>query len=196
MILLTSILAGGITGWGIARWQGRIWHPPGFRFLWLIFLGFLPQILAFYLPFTRQFFTNELASASLISSQVVLLVFALANLQMPGMAILLIGLGCNLAVIVSNGGFMPLSLEAVSHFIPQNILGNLVIGGRISSASKDILLPESQIILPWLADRFVSPDLPFYRFIFSLGDVLIAAGAFWMLTAGKSTSQVHTRSTT
>jgi hypothetical protein len=65
-------------------------------------------------------------------------------------------------------------------------MNRLVIGERVSSASKDILLPEANIHLPWLADRFVQ-SVP-YRFAFSLGDIFIATGAFWILFQGRQTA--------
>lgn len=181
MILLSAVIAGTVTGCGYARWKGRTWQPPIFRSVWLVFLGFLPQLAAIYLPFTRRVLSDELASAGLIVSQLFLLAFTLVNLKTPGMAILAFGLGFNLAVIVMNGGFMPLPLETAEKFVEPSVLGRLEVGERIDSSSKDILLPESEIILPWLADRFVSPTWLPYRFAFSAGDVFVAAGAFWML---------------
>jgi hypothetical protein len=136
---------------------------------------------AFYLPYTRRLLSDEVASISLVCSQVMLLVFALVNAQLPGMLLLAFGLGCNLAVILANGGFMPLTLDAAANLVDSSVLNSLVIGERISSASKDILLPQSQILLPWLSDRFVPPSFMPYRFAFSLGDVFVAVGAFWML---------------
>lgn len=73
MILLTSIAAGVLTGWACARWQGRSWRPPLFQATWLVVLGFLPQLFAFYLPFTRRLFPDWLASASLVLSHLYLL---------------------------------------------------------------------------------------------------------------------------
>lgn len=181
MILLTAVVAGTLTGWGYARWNGRDWHPPVFRATWLVVLGFLPQMAAFYLPYTRRLLSDEVASISLVCSQMMLLVFALVNAQLPGMLLLAFGLGCNLAVIMANGGFMPLTLDAAANLVDPSVLNSLVIGERISSASKDILLPQSQILLSWLSDRFVPPPFMPYRFAFSLGDVFIAVGAFWML---------------
>jgi len=181
VILLTAVVAGTLTGWGYARWSGRDWHPPIFRAVWLVVLGFLPQMVAFYLPYTRRLLSDEVASISLVCSQMMLLVFALVNAQLPGMLLLAFGLGCNLAVIMANGGFMPLTLSAATNLVDPSVLNSLVIGERISSASKDILLPESQILLPWLSDRFVPPSFMPYRFAFSLGDVFVAVGAFWML---------------
>jgi hypothetical protein len=175
-----------LTGWGYARWKGRAWHPPVFRATWLVVVGFLPQLAAFYLPFTRRLMPDGMASASLVCSQLALLVFALVNLRLPGMLLLASGLGCNLAVILANGGFMPLTLDAAARLVSPSVLDGLVVGERISSASKDILLPEVRILLPWLADRFLPPLFMPYRFAFSLGDVFVAAGAFWMLVAERT----------
>lgn len=102
------------------------------------------------------------------------------------MPVLSIGLGFNLAVILANGGFMPLDWDAAAKLATPSVLNSLELGERISSSSKDILLSNSQIVLPWLADRFVPPAFIPYRFAFSLGDVFIAIGAFWLLVAGKN----------
>lgn len=181
MLLLTSVGAGILTGLLVSKYRRQIWHPPIFNSLWLVCLGFLPQFLSFYLPATRQLIPDKLASLSLVSSQVLLIGFAWKNRTLPGMPLLLVGLGCNLAVILLNGGFMPLAVETAAKYIDQNILDNLVIGERIGKASKDILLPESQILLPWLADRFISVRLLSKQYIFSVGDVFVALGVFWLL---------------
>ena len=187
MVLLTAVLAGTLTGLGYARLKGSTWHPPVFRSAWLVILGFLPQWLAFYLLYTRRLLPDQIAAASLVCSQLILLVFVIVNFRLPGMFLLGVGFVCNLAVILANGGFMPLTVDAATRLVDPSVFNRLTIGERISSASKDVLLPQSRIVLPWLADRFIPPKFIPYRFAFSLGDVFIAAGAFWLLVDGKTT---------
>lgn len=181
MILLASVIAGIFFGWANARLKGEAWRPPSFHATWLVVLGFLPQLLTIYLPYTRQHFSEALASLSIIISQTFLLAFTIVNWRLPGMFFVIIGLGCNLIVILLNGGFMPLPVDVASRLWPESALTRLEVGRRISFSSKDILLPEADIILPWLADRFYPPDFIKYRFAFSLGDVFISFGAFWLL---------------
>jgi len=185
VILLTAIIAGTIAGWGYARWKGEAWQSPVFRATWLVALGFLPQLVAFYLPYTRKSFSDEAASWCLVSSQILLLIFAGLNIRLPGMSLLALGLTCNLIVILANGGFMPLTIDAASRLVNQTVLNRLVLGERVGSASKDILLSDASMRLPWLADRFVPPQGVPYRFAFSLGDIFIALGTFWLLSSDR-----------
>jgi hypothetical protein len=96
------------------------------------------------------------------------------------MPFLTLGLFLNLIVIISNGGFMPISTLTAAHLVPAQTLANLEISGRFG-VGKDILLLPEMINLPWLADRFVPPSWFPYQFAFSLGDVFIGIGAYLLL---------------
>jgi hypothetical protein len=188
MILLAAIAAGAVIGL-LGTWRANTtWQPPAFSRGWLVVVGFLPQFLAIYLPATRGLYSDALASFSLIISQVILLVFCLLNRRLPGIAILSLGLALNLAAILANRGFMPLPVETARQLLTPQRLSDFEVGQRLGTGSKDVLLPMSKIKLPWFADRFYPPkDFP-YKFAFSLGDVLIAAGAFWLLAKPSSTA--------
>lgn len=181
MILVLAVILGALTGWGISRWQARPWHPAGFRFSGLLLIGFLPQWLAFYFEPTRSVLPDAVASTCLVFSQILLIAFAILNTGRAGMLVLLLGLVCNFLVIIANGGFMPLVAESAARLLSPQAIQSIGIGERISVASKDVLLPEAAIILPWLADRFIAPSILTSRYIFSLGDVWIALGAFLLL---------------
>lgn len=158
---------------------------PQVRFAWLVIVAFLPQFFAFYLPATRDRMPDAWVAAGLIASDALLLVFCWFNRHLAGMWLLAAGAALNLLVIAANGGFMPISPQTASHLIPPAVLETLPIGERFGAGKDILLLPENTRFV-WLSDRFLLPDWFRYQVAFSLGDTLIAAGAFWLMaTQGK-----------
>lgn len=179
MVLWLGIGAGLAVGLGMSRWRGHSYNPPTFTHIWLVFAGFLPQFIAIYLWNTRIVFPDWLAALCIVISQLALFAFAWLNRHLPGMKLLIIGLILNLVVISANGGFMPISPENAERLVGEENFSGLTIGNRFGF--KDILLPAQETRLEFLADRFL-PPLGFpYQVAFSLGDVFIAMGAFWIL---------------
>jgi hypothetical protein len=185
LILLGSILIGGLAGYFYARWQKRGWSIPPLRYVWLIFIAFLPQLFAFYLPATRIWYSDSFAALSLVSSQILLLVFCWLNRRLAGIWILAFGTALNLVVIVANGGFMPISPDTAGHLVSPGTLQALPAGSRFGYGKDILLLPENTSLV-FLSDQFLLPEWCPYQVAFSGGDILIAAGAFWlMLTQGR-----------
>ena len=178
MILLLALLAGWLSGLAYARWQKRSYQILTIKYLWLAFVAFLPQLLAFYLPATRTWIPDILAAASLLISLVLLLVFAWTNRNLAGMWLLIAGLVLNLAVILVNGGFMPISPATAARLIPADAVEAMQVGSRFG---KDVLLLPEDTRLAWLSDRFLLPAWFFYHVAFSMGDIFISSGIFWLL---------------
>jgi hypothetical protein len=182
MILWLGLGAGLVTGLGLSRWHGHPYRSPTLKYIWLVFLGFLPQFLVIYLANNTT--PDWLAVASIVISQLFLLIFAWLNRHLPGMWILIAGLVLNMAVMIANGGFMPISPNTVERLIGAERVASLELGSRIGD--KDILIPVTGTRLEWLADRFLLPGWFPYQVAFSLGDVFIAMGAFVILAYQKS----------
>lgn len=179
MVLTLAVAVGLAAGLGWARWRNQTYRPPELRHLWLVFAAFLPQFVVLHLPFARQSSPDWLVAVLLIVSQVVLLIFVWLNRVVAGALLLLCGVFCNLAVMTANGGFMPISPQTASRLVSEDKLEDVDIGSRFGS--KDILLPPRETRLQWLADRFLPPYWFPYQVAFSLGDVFIALGVFWLL---------------
>lgn len=124
--------------------------------------------------------TDEVAATALISSQGLLLLFAWLNRRQNAFWVLGTGLLLNLLVIVLNGGLMPTSPETLAKLRQDSSVAPWPIGSRVGG-SKDVLLPTAKMRLPWLSDRFLLPAWFPFQAAFSLGDILIALGAFWFL---------------
>jgi len=187
MLLLLAVLAGVIAGM-LRAWTGkRQYQTVRFRYLWIILLAVLPQLLAFYLPSSRRIISTDLAKILLISSQLLLLVFIFMNLRLPGMWVSSVGLGLNLLVIALNGGLMPIYPETVLKLYPEASLDQIQLGERLGS-SKEIVLSKNEARFGWLGDRFLTPTFFNLRYAFSLGDALIAFGIFWTLWSLGSSS--------
>lgn len=179
MILLLALVAGVLAGFGWARWYGRPYQPPDLRYFWLAFVAFLPQFIVVNLPFTRERFPDRFIAASLLISQLLFLGFGWLNRRLPGMPILICGVILNFAVTAANGGFMPISPQTAGRLVSQEVLLDIPPGSRFGT--KDILLLPENTRFVWLADRFLTPTWSPYQVAFSLGDVLIATGVFWLL---------------
>lgn len=188
MILLAAVLAGILLGTLNASIHKVPWQAPKLEHVWLVVAGFLFQFFSIYLPASRSRLSDGLASLLLVASLGTLLAFCLLNRSRPGMIVLAAGLGLNLLVIVANGGFMPLPFETARSLLPQDALDQLEIGRRLGPGSKDVLLPESSIVFPWLSDRFATPAGFIRPFVFSVGDLFIALGVIWLLASSRAPS--------
>jgi hypothetical protein len=180
MILLLAIAAGLLAGLARARYRNGHLKSADLRLVWLVPIAFLPQWLAFNLPLTRRLATDNLAAAALVSSQALLLVFAWFNRIQPGFWALGTGLVLNLTVIALNGGFMPVSPEVVEKLLPDAPTDAWQVGERVGW---NIVLSVTDTRLWWLSDHLLLPAWFPVRKALSIGDVLIAVGAFWYLWA-------------
>jgi hypothetical protein len=189
MVLLWAVAAGLATGLGRARSQKVRYEAPVLQHLWLVFIAFLPQFLVVYLP-VRDVMSEASIAFCLILSQLLLCGFAFLNRHYMGMRILMIGAALNGLVMIVNGGFMPISPQTAARLVPQDILLGIASGSRFGS--KDILLLPEHTRLEWLADRFLLPAWLPYQVAFSLGDIFIAAGVFWLLARQKPIEQGYT----
>jgi hypothetical protein len=181
MLLLPAVALGFLAGVGGANLRRQAYKPPELQAMWLVFLAYLPQAAMLYLPALREKITNEWTGILLTVSQFILLGFGWLNCKLPGMLVLLIGAALNFTVMTANRGFMPISPETASRLIPQEILEDIPAGNRFGL--KDILLPPEQTRFEILADRFLPPAWFPYQAAFSLGDVFIAFGVFWLLAS-------------
>jgi hypothetical protein len=179
MILLTAILLGLLSGMARAelekhRYQTLELGKPG-----LVLLAFLVQLCIFQLPRLGLTLKNSWVGIALISSQILLVFFSLLNLKKPGFYLLAIGTVLNVLVMAMNGGWMPMAPETISNLYPQASPQSWTIGEHLWN-SKNIILDEENTRLPFLSDRMIIPEWSPYRVAFSLGDVIMSAGAFWL----------------
>jgi len=181
VILLAALFLGLLAGAALASGLRRPYRPPDPGHLWLVPAAFLPQLLVVYLPVGRGLTPEWAASLVLPVSLAVFLAFVWLNRRIPGMPVVLVGLVLNLLVITANGGWMPVSPETASQIPGVAQPGEAEPGIRVGD--KDILLQREDTRLEWLADRYLLPDWLGYRAAFSLGDVFVAAGAFWLFAS-------------
>ena len=112
----------------------------------------------------------------LAATYALLIAFLILNRRLPGLRLILLGTLLNMAVILANGGFMPVSREALER---SGHLDLIVVHGdqEFVLGSKDIVLPESQTRLQPLSDVVGIPETFPVSATFSVGDLVIMAGA-------------------
>ena len=171
LAFLIALLTGGRLG--------RLANLP-LRAPWLALLGFGLQLYMIYSPADMAQGLFGIRTLALIGSYAILLAFIWINRNIAGMLVVGLGLVLNLAVMLANGGYMPITPDAVKAIGFEYQLESAEIGSRLQD-SKDILLPREQTNLWFLSDVFVLPP-PFpIPSVFSPGDVVLAIGAFILI---------------
>lgn len=180
MTLLISIVA----GIPIALLRGgslRRLAALSFRLGWLVFLCLAVQFWVTNQPADGTDAEQLLQAVLMLASYAGLVAVVWANRRTVGMRIIALGLLLNLAVMAANGGFMPVSPEAVVAARLHTAESLPAEGGRLPR-SKDILLSAQHTRLWILSDVIVIPAAPGVR-IYSIGDLVVGLGAFVLLQA-------------
>ena len=122
----------------------------------------------------------SLANLVMVGSYILLLWVLWANRRLPGIPLVALGVLSNLVVMVLNGGWMPITPEAVARLGHTPRVSATGPVAKVWGA-KDIMLPRAQTRLWLLSDVFVV-TAPFpIPSAFSPGDVLVAVGLFCLL---------------
>ncbi|HEY3107227.1 MAG TPA: DUF5317 family protein [Chloroflexota bacterium] len=141
--------------------------------LWIAPVAFVLQLLVVYGP---EPFSSQLAIPLIVGSHAALVLVALLNLRVPGMIFAVAGLAMNLAVIVGNGGLMPIAPETIRAAGREAWkVGDGSPGTRVAQ-SKDIIRAREDTWLEPLADRYWTGLPGRLSAIFSAGDVVLLAG--------------------
>jgi uncharacterized protein DUF5317 len=149
---------------------GRLAELP-LRAPWLFLAAVAIQLVAFPVAVLPWRTHSTVASILWVVSYGLLLVAAGLNRRIAGVPLVALGMLLNLAAILANRGTMPVRLEAMHD------AGRVAVTQANSTALAD---PN----LPWLVDRWAAPGWVPLANVFSVGDVVIAAGAVVIVLAG------------
>jgi hypothetical protein len=162
VFILYAVVAGLLIGLLTGGSPSRL---GDLRFRWapLIAIGMAVQLLLFSSPLGNVL--GPAAPVVYVASNALVLVAVASNLAIPGFVLVLLGGLSNLIAIVANGGYMPVSHEA------------LVAIGRGAREGYSNNVQSEQVLLWPLTDLFAMPAWVPMANIFSVGDVLIGIGA-------------------
>lgn len=180
MILLLAIVIGLLATIIRARLNNRTLILPPFRWEWLVFVSVIPQVFAFYIPSTGQWFPEWMIPYVQIISMVGLITFSLVNLAKPGFWALGSGLMSNFIVIALNGGWMPILPQTLKRMVPLQPIEIWELGTRLGY-TKDRIMAYEETQLFFLSDIFTLPKWVPYKVAFSIGDVFISIGVVILL---------------
>ncbi len=163
---------------GLARggnWRGLL--SVHLRYGWLLVVAFAAQLPVIYHPaVTGESPPSPSQHAIFLASHALIMALAWINRRVKGVRWITLGLSLNLAVLLANGGWMPVTPEAITGAGQLALVPSLVSGTRVTS-SKSIILGKEHTKLWYLSDLLVLGK-PFpVPSIFSPGDVVIALGA-------------------
>jgi hypothetical protein len=134
------------------------------RAAWLFFVAIALQLVAFPFGFFPWRTDETVATVLWLASYALLIAGVVVNRQISGISLVAMGMGANVLAIVANGGSMPVLPDAM------RAAGDDYVAQANSTAVSD---PN----VSWLVDRWAAPDWIPLANVFSVGDVVIGAGA-------------------
>jgi hypothetical protein len=181
LFIVTAVFSGAI---GLIR-GGRLGNLTELAIrcsaLPLIALGL--QVFVIYGPGKEDARPFGVSAVLILGSYALLLVAVLVNWRLPGMALIGLGAALNLLVILVNGGWMPVTAE---HLAASGIVTTsaAIQPRQRVPFSKDVVIDSHAGHLRWLSDVFVIPKAGMFSTVFSLGDILMVLGLFWLIQFG------------
>jgi hypothetical protein len=178
MIFLVAVIVGVLVGLLLG---GKLSNLPSLRlrWLWLVLLGLLLQVLIFPLFSEHPILPFATVPLHYLSYSLVLL-FLVANLRVLPLLALGAGALLNLCAIAANGGRMPASATALAAAGYVDVAEKLTSGGTHGN----VLLMSETTRLNGLGDWLYLPSWVPFSTAFSVGDVLILIGIAWLIMRG------------
>ena len=172
MLLLYAVVIGIVVGL-VTRGRFSALASVHIRLWPVALIGLAFQAVLFSSPLAAS--VGALGPSLYVLSTTLVLMSLVVNLRQPGFWLIALGAFLNFAAIVTNGGFMPASADAVAAW--QGVAA-LPTTSYTNSA-----LATGATTLSFLGDIFVLPrPLPFSN-VFSIGDLLIGIGGAWFVIA-------------
>jgi len=144
------------------------------RYVWLILLAVVLQIPLLRSP-TGPLQIFRIQQALFLASFLLLLLFVWLNRHLFSVMVIGTGILLNLIVILSNGGYMPISPQTLTRINPDSQLEEWEVNTHYEY-SKDAILEPDNTQLKLFSDIFIIPVPIPVRAAFSIGDLIIAIG--------------------
>lgn len=170
MFILYAIPLGLVAGFLTGGRLDRLSSVP-FHWAWLAMAGLLVQVVLFS-GAVEGLLGGGVGSAIYVASTAAVLVAVVRNVRLAGMPLVIAGAASNLLAIVTNGGVMPTTVEAL------RAAGLDPTDGFSNSA-----IVADPAVAP-LTDIFALPPWVPFANVFSVGDVLIALGVALVIAVG------------
>jgi hypothetical protein len=159
MTMLTLSIFGALLSGALAFWR----RPQMPRFWPLLAVAIVPQVgnlVGIRIP--GMFFV----------AIAVIGIWCIYNRDIPGTAVVAVGISLNLLVMGFHGGSMPIRADIL------RALGVVAAPGTVLVGSKDVVIDTSAL---WLLSDWIILSLRATKVIVSPGDLIIVAGVAWWL---------------
>jgi hypothetical protein len=159
MTMLTLSIFGAVLSGALAFWR----RPQLPRYCLLLVIALVPQV--------GNLVGIRIAGMFFVAIAVVG-IWCAYNRDVPGTAVVAVGIGLNLLVMGFHGGSMPIRADVLAAF------GQVARPGTVLVGSKDVVIDSSAL---WLLSDWIILAHGAKKVVVSPGDLIIVAGVGWWL---------------